>query len=124
MRKNILLTVILFVLCFCLLAGCDSQYPLGKMKLEKLQTISKGDSVDVSIIYPNTGGTIVLGWKNQNIEILSGEDIISVSGLSITGMKSGTALVKVNATTDISDEMKAAGNKEKVYSIETKITVK
>lgn len=60
------------------------------------------------------------GWKNQSIEIIDSSDVVSASGLSVTGTKSGTATLKISAVTIISD----GAFEEKVYSTEVKVTVK
>ena len=105
------------------MTGCDPIYPTGELRVEKMQPLSQGASMNIEIIYPNTGGSIVLGWKEQYVEIISGDDIISVSGLTITGLKSGVASIKVSATTVISDEDIASGHEEKVYSVVTEVKV-
>ena len=105
------------------MTGCDPIYPTGELRVEKMQPLSQGASMNIEIIYPNTGGSIVLGWKEQYVEIISGDDIISVSGLTITGLKSGVASIKVSATTIISDEDIASGYEEKVYSVVTEVKV-
>ena len=123
MKKRIIISVLLLICCSVVLAGCDPIYPPSKLKVEKIEAISQGSTIDIKIIYPNTGGSIVLGWKEQSIEIVEGKEIVSVSGLSITGIKPGTARIKVNATTVISDETATAGNEEKVYSVEIEVNV-
>ena len=65
----------------------------------------------------------VLDWKDQSVEVLKGEDIIDVSDLTITGLKPGKALIKVNATTVISEEAAQQGYDEKVYSTEVELRV-
>lgn len=123
MKTKIVISALLCICCFVFLTGCDPKYPPDKLKVEKIETLSQGSSVDIKIIYPNTGGSIVLGWKDENMEIVDGNEFVSISGLSITGLKPGTARIKVNATTVISDEAAAAGNKDKVYSVEIEIKV-
>lgn len=123
MRKRVIWIVTLLLTGVCIMTGCDPIYPTGELRVEKMQPLSQGASMNIEIIYPNTGGSIVLGWKEQCVEIISGDDIISVSGLTITGLKSGVASIKVSATTVISDESFAAGYEEKVYSVVTEVKV-
>jgi len=120
--KSVLVPILIFLWLFVLI-GCDSTYPPGKLKVSNIDPISLGETITIDIIYPNEGGTIVFGWKDQNVEIISGGDILSVSGLSITGIHAGTASIRVNATTIISDEAAESGYEEKVYSIVLSITV-
>lgn len=110
MRKRVIWIVTLLLTGVCIMTGCDPIYPTGELRVEKMQPLSQGASMNIEIIYPNTGGSIVLGWKEQYVEIISGDDIISVSGLTITGLKSGVASIKVSATTIISDEDIASGH--------------
>lgn len=121
--KQELLSLVLILIRLCTLTGCDPIYPTGKLKVERIEPLSHGSSVDVEIIYPNTGSKIVLGWKDQNIEIISGDGIIAISGLSITGLESGTAVIQVNATTSISDEARNSGNEDTVYSGQIEVKV-
>lgn len=107
----------------CILTGCDPIYPIGSLKTTEIKSISKGETVNFEITYPNIGGSIVTGWKEQSVEIISGDDIVAVSGLSVTGIKTGTAVLKINAATVISEEAAEEGYKEKIYSTEVKITV-
>lgn len=124
MRKKAIWFVSLLLIGLCILTSCDPIYPTGKLRVKEVGPLSQGSSVDIEIIYPNTGGSIVLGWKEQCVEIISGDDIIAVSGLTITGLKSGTASIKVSATTVISDANIAAGYEEEVYSTMMEIKVK
>lgn len=122
-KKNLAFTIVL-LFCLFLFNSCDPIYPTGKLKVEPIGTLSQGESTEVKIIYPNTGGSIVLGWKNEIIEIVTGTEIINVSELNITGLKAGTAKIKVSATTIISKEAAESGSVEKIYSAEIEIKVK
>ena len=84
MKKKVILILVFLLFWSIPLTGCDPIYPTGTLKVVKPGTLSPGSSVDIEIIYPNSGGSIVCGWKDQNIEIIKGEDIIAVSGLTIT----------------------------------------
>ena len=124
MKKSVIFMVILIGLCLSTLIGCDPVYPSGELEVNKVEPISIGDSIDIEIIYPNTEDSAVTGWKNQNVEIISGRDIVSGSGLTLTGIKSGTARVKVNATTIITYLGVELEEDERVYSKEVDIRVK
>lgn len=115
MKKTVIMATIM-MFCLSILVGCDPIYPPGELRVTKIAPLSQGDNINIEIIYPNNGGSIVLGWEYQNIEIISGDDIVAVSGLSLTGIKPGTAIIKVNATTIISEEAAESGYEEKVYS--------
>lgn len=94
------------------------------MKVKRIKSLIQGSSADIEIIYPNIGGSIVLGWKEQSVEIISGTDIVAVADFTITGLKSGIALIRVSATTIISDNAYELGYKEKVYFTEIEVEVK
>lgn len=121
-KKTLLFTILLFIFMGSL-TGCDPIYPLEDLEITKIDTLVVGESVEIEIIYPNTEGTVVLDWKDPSIEILKGGDIISVSDLSITGLKSGTALIKVSATTSISKVDARLGCEERTYFTEVEIKV-
>lgn len=122
MKKRIFVSVVIMLLGIVFLTGCDPIYPLGNIQAEKIGPLSQGESAQIKLVYPNTGGSIVTGWKDQKAEIIEGEDIVEISGLNVTGLKPGTAKIKISATTVIIEEYAAEGKKEKVYS--TEITVK
>ena len=143
MGKRILFTSILLLLCLSILVGCDPHYPMGRIKVARIKPMYQGDSIDIEISYPNRGGSKVIGWKDHNIEIVSGDDVIFVEGfiitealpdlriyndimtISVTGLKSGVAVIRVSSTTIISDEKVEAGGEERIYSTrEIKIRVK
>jgi hypothetical protein len=117
MKKKVILILVFLLFLSIPLTGCDPIYPIGTLKVVKPGTISPGSSVDIEIIYP-PNSIRVGGWKNQNIEIIKGDDIVAVSGLTITGISKGTAKIKVSATTVVPE-----GYEEKIYSTELKITV-
>ena len=102
------------LICLIVLTSCDPIYPPGKLKVEKLPVLSIGESVDIKMIYPSDG-LIVEGWKNQTVEIVEGSNVIAVSDLTITALNSGKALIKVSATTVISDELLNSGYEEREY---------
>ena len=123
MKRKLALLCSFTILCLISLFGCDPIYPIGNIKVSRIGSIPVGETVDVEILYPNTGGSIVFGWEEQNIIIVSGDDVISISGLAITGIKAGTAVIQVCAKTVISEEAQKQGYEAKVYSIEIKVKV-
>lgn len=127
MYKRLLLVSAFVILMLITLWGCEPIYPLGNIKAEKIPTLSPGESIEVVIVYPDTGYfsiVEVIGWKDQNLEIIQGDDIVSVSGLSITGLKAGTAVLKISVTTIISEQDISSGYDEKVYSTRVRVKVK
>ena len=124
MKKKVIAFVSFLLICFIMLTSCDPIYPTDALKIAKMEPIAQGSSVDIEIIYPNTGGSVVLDWKDQRVEIVDGSDIVAVSDLTITGLKPGTALIKVSATTVLSDEASQSGYEERIYSTEVEIEVK
>lgn len=122
--KKILSIVIVLLICLNAFCSCDPKYPPGNLKIEKIEDLSIGESVEIKIIYPNSGGSVVLDWKDQNVEITEGADIIEISGLTVKGLKAGTAVIRVSATTVISEFALEQGFEEKIYSTTAKITVR
>lgn len=95
MKKIILL--ICSSLCLVMLAGCDPAVGFhGKIKADyEPKPLTQGSSANIVIDYLEFSH---LKWTNQNVEIIDGHDVVEVTGLTITGLKKGTALVKVEAT--------------------------
>ena len=117
MKKNMIcLFGVLLVL-----ASCDPKYPLHNLKIGKVDPLQVGESVELQITYPDDWSAYVIGWKNTQVEILKGEDVILISGLIVTGVKSGKATIKVSATTILDEE---CGEEERLYSSTAKIIVR
>ena len=114
--------ILSFIFLVAMLTGCDPIMPSGDLSVKDIEAISVGDTVDIEIIYPDTEGTAANGWENQKIEIISGDDVISVSGLTVTALEKGTATIKVSATTDLYEEGRNQFE-DRVYSTEVEITV-
>ena len=108
--------IFFIILCVSILAGCEYHYPPENLKVSKIKALSVGETVEIELLYPNTGGSKVSGWKNQYIEIISGEDIICSDGLSVTALKAGTATLKIKATTTLFDDAISDGFEEREYS--------
>ena len=122
MKRRVLISAALLLIGILLFTGCDPIYPVGNIKAEKIGPLSQGESAQIKLVYPETGGSIVTGWKDQKAEIIEGEDVVEISGLTVTALKPGTAKIKISATTVIIEEYAAEGKEEIVYS--TEITVK
>lgn len=120
-KKFVMVFVCLFYIC--LLICCDPVYPCEELKISNVDPIAQHESIEIEITYPNIGGSIVIGWENVSLEIISGVDVVSVDGLTITGLSPGTAEIKICATTILSDEAIAQGYEEKIYSTMLEIVV-
>ena len=114
----------LMVLCLFLLTGCDPKYPPGIIKIEQIHALDVGETIEIKIIYPYAGGSMVFGWKNQKIEVVKNPNVITVNDLKITGAETGTATIRVSATTVLSDGAYQDGEEDRVYSVLVKVTVK
>ena len=123
MKRHRLLMGLLGVLLF-LLTGCDPKYPPGNISVKQIQWLHVGETIEIKINYPYAGGSMVFGWKNQKIEVVKNSDIISIQDMKITAVETGTATIKVSATTKLSDYAYENGEEDKVYSILVKIFVK
>jgi hypothetical protein len=121
-RKTILNACV--VIIALLLSGCDPKYPPEKLRIEKIYPLSVGEIVEVELIYPYDGGSMVIGWKDQKIKIITNNAVISVSGLTVTAIGKGTATIEISATTVLTDESYTSGNSDKVYKVVSKIYVK
>lgn len=117
---------IVIFLCLCILSnnliGCEPLYPLGDLEISPITSLAPGESVEIEFLYPD-GGISVSGWKDETVEIVTGADVIEVSGYTVTGLKPGTAVIKVEATTVLTEGAVKEGDEERVYSTEVKIEV-
>ncbi len=118
----------LFMIAFCLISmtACDSDFPLKPLRVEyEPNPLPVGISTEVKITYPDDG-ILPIVWKNQNIKIVKGGDVLEVSGLTIKGIKPGTAVISVEAAAVPAGEEPAIvrdeTEEEKKYT--TKIEVK
>jgi hypothetical protein len=123
MKRHRLWMGLLVVFLF-LLTGCDPKYPPGNISVKQIQWLHVGETIEIKIDYPYAGGSMVFGWKNQKIEVVKNPDIIAIQNLKITAVETGTATIKVSATTELSDYSYEKGEVDKVYSVLVKIIVK
>jgi len=121
--KNFYICLSMIICIMTLFSGCDSIYPTEQLKVEEIKTLSQGESADIELVYPDTGGTIVLKWRNESAEVIDGKDVVVLSGFTVKGVKPGIATIKVKAITVISEEARAEGYKEKEYCAEVKVNV-
>ena len=93
--RHVLLTLAL-LFCIGTLTGCDPVMPSDNIEAVFTQKpLIQGASADVDILYPDTDDTAIVGWSGQSVEILEGEDVVEVSGLTITALKPGNATLEV-----------------------------
>lgn len=123
MKKQLLMLFSILTMTFAFLLGCDPTYPPGNIKVDDVDHLSLGETVTLDIEYPNNGGTIVFGWKDHTVEIVSGIGLVSISGLSVTGTQAGVVVIHVSATTVISEYAAESGYEERVYSTEISVNV-
>lgn len=123
MKKQLLMLFSILTMTFAFLLGCDPTYPPGNIKVDDVDHLSLGETVTLDIEYPNNGGTIVFGWKDHTVEIVSGIGLVSISGLSVTGTQAGVVVIRVSATTVISEYAAESGYEERVYSTEISVNV-
>jgi hypothetical protein len=114
---------VMVLMALLLLASCDPVYPVGKLKVTMPDAVTVGQTADIVLKYPNTGGSIVTGWKDVTVEIVSGKDVVAVSDMTVIGLQTGTVVLRVTVTTVISNEALASGHEEKQYETEFSLTV-
>lgn len=121
--KRALCLLICLSLVSVFFTSCDPIYPNGSLNVGDISPLSLGETVEINIIYPETGGSIVTGWKDANVCILEGNDVVSISGMTVSALKPGTAILKISATTILTEDAQNQGYTEKTYSTEAKIIV-
>lgn len=103
MKSRVLITIMLLFFSMSMLTGCDPKLPAANIAANYTPNpLTHGSSADIEIIYPNTDGTAVVKWTHQDVEIISGSDVVEVSGLSITGLQPGTAILRVSVRANCS----------------------
>lgn len=79
-----------------MLTGCDPVLPTDSISADyEPKPLTQGASAEIEIVYPDTTGTPIVEWTDQRIEIINGSDIVEVSGLTVTGLKPGKAVLKI-----------------------------
>ena len=91
------LTLIFSGLLLCLLLlGCDDIMPSRDIVVDyEPQPLRVGETATIKIIYPDIAATSVVSWGEARIGIIRGDDVIALQGLTITGLKAGTATLIV-----------------------------
>ena len=94
--KKTVFAILISALCLIMLTGCDPVLPTENISADYApKPLTQGSSADIEIIYPDTAGTPIVKWTDQKVEIVRGEDIVAVSGLTVTGLKPGKAVLKI-----------------------------
>ena len=95
MKKTIFVILVL-LFCMSIFIGCDPVLPTDSIAADyEPKPLVQGASANIEITYPDTTGTAIVGWTDQKIEIVKGDDIVQVSGLTITGLKPGKAVLQI-----------------------------
>ncbi|MBO4870183.1 MAG: hypothetical protein J6330_03350 [Clostridia bacterium] len=95
MRKTFFM-ILISLFCLSVFYGCDPVLPTENIvAVYEPNPLIQGSSADIEIIYPDTTGTPIVEWTDQKVEVINGNDIVEVSGLKITGLKPGKAVLKV-----------------------------
>ena len=94
--KKAFFAILISLFCLSILTGCDPVLPTENIvAVYEPKPLIQGNSADIKIIYPDTDGTPIVKWTDHRVEIIKGNDIVEVSGFTITGLKSGSALLKI-----------------------------
>ncbi len=94
--KRTVVTVLILLFCLSVFAGCDPVLPTENISADYApKPLTQGSSADIEIIYPDTADTPIVKWTDQKVEIVRGKDIVAVSGLTVTGLKPGKAVLKI-----------------------------
>ena len=95
MKKTIFVILVL-LFCMSIFIGCDPVLPTDNIAADyEPKPLVQGASANIEITYPDTTGTAIVGWTDQTVELVKGDDIVQVSGLTITGLKPGKAVLQI-----------------------------
>jgi hypothetical protein len=96
MTKRIFVMSVFLLFCLSIFTGCSPVLPNENIRADYTPNpLVQGASAEIEITYPDTVDTSVVRWVNPWAVILSGEDVISISGLTVTGLNPGTAMLRV-----------------------------
>ncbi|MCL2083219.1 MAG: hypothetical protein FWH04_08325 [Oscillospiraceae bacterium] len=119
-RMSLMWIVLLYIVT---IAGCDPIYPIKNLKIEYAPApLPIGTFAEIKITHPNDGIAEIV-WDNQQIEIVSGADVLEISGLYIKGLKAGTAILEITSTAKLVYEISGTPD-ERVYTKRLKVKVK
>lgn len=94
--KKTFFTVLIILLCLSIFVGCDPVLPTENISVDyNPKPLTQGTSAEIEITYPDTTGTPIVEWTDQKVEIIDGSDIVEVSGLTIKGLKTGKAVLRI-----------------------------
>ena len=122
-KRYVSLNFVIIFLISILLFGCDSAYPQGKLRVKSPNKIKVGSFIEMKVIYPNTGGTLVSGWKDVEIEAVEGNELVEINNLNIQAVKEGKTKIEVRATTVLSDGAYEDGEEDRIYTALTEIEI-
>lgn len=93
--KKIICILAVFILTLNLLS-CDPVLPKENIKaICTSNPLKLNETAEIKIIYPNISDTAVVDWTTPEIEIVSGGDVVEMSGMTVTGIKQGIAILNV-----------------------------
>lgn len=96
--KKAVFAILILLFCLSVFAGCDPVLPTENITATyEPKPLTPGATAEIGIVYPDTTGTPVVKWTDQKVEIIKGGDIVEVSGLTVTGLKPGKAVLKIEA---------------------------
>ena len=94
--KKLFFAVLISIFCFSIFTGCDPVLPTENITAVcEPNPLIRGTSADIEIVYPDTTGTPIVEWTDQKVEITTGNDIVEVSRFTVTGLKPGKAVLKI-----------------------------
>ena len=94
--KKAVFAVLILTVCLSLFASCDPVLPTENISATyEPKPLTEGTAAEIEIIYPDTAGTPIVKWTDQKVEIIKDSDIVEVSGLTVTGLKPGKAVLKI-----------------------------
>ena len=120
MKKTI---IILCVFILLSLSSCDPVLPNENISAECTPNpLTVGETAEISVKYPDISNTAIKSWEQPNITIISGDDIVSVSGLSVTGLEKGKATLRIEVVSNCS--FMGVIIDKPVYSIDLVVSIK
>ncbi len=101
--KKWLCVLMVLVLTVCLLTSCDPVLPVnpdtGEASTVQVvctpNPLPVGQTAELTLKYPDTADTPIVGWETPVVTVLEGKELVSVDGLQITAHQAGTVTIQV-----------------------------
>ncbi len=99
--KKLLCVLLVLLLAVCLLTSCDPVLPAEQVTVVCTPNpLAVGQTAELTLQYPDTEGTPIVGWGTPVVTVLEGNDVVATDGLKVTARQPGTARIQTEVKAD------------------------